>query len=121
MNSVKLNNITIGEGKLVLLGGPCMAETLETCLEVAEFLTALTKELDIQYVFKASYDKANRSAGNTRRGPGIIEGLKILEKVKEHYEYETYRNDREVSIFDEDIIRSAIAEWIDENYDFYWE
>ena len=85
MNSVKLNNITIGEGKLVLLGGPCMAETLETCLEVAEFLTALTKELDIQYVFKASYDKANRSAGNTRRGPGLIEGLKILEKVKETY------------------------------------
>jgi hypothetical protein len=49
------------------------------------------------------------------------ERLEILEKVKEHYEYETYRNDREVSIFDEYIIRSAIAEWIDENYDFYWE
>ena len=84
MNSVKLNNITIGEGKLVLLGGPCMAESEKLCLEVAEFLAQLCSELDIQYVFKASYDKANRTSGSSRRGPGL-DGLKYLQSVKDHF------------------------------------
>jgi len=83
MNTVKVNdNLVIGNGKLTLFGGPCMAETLETCLESAEFLSGLCAGLGIQYVFKASYDKANRSSGSSRRGPGLEEGLKILAEVK---------------------------------------
>ena len=83
MNTVKINdNLVIGNGKLTLFGGPCMAETLETCLESAEFLSKLCADLGIQYVFKASYDKANRTSGASRRGPGLEEGLKILAEVK---------------------------------------
>ena len=78
------SSIVIGNGKLALLGGPCMAESEKLCLEVAEFLAQLCSELDIQYVFKASYDKANRTSGSSRRGPGL-DGLKYLQSVKDHF------------------------------------
>jgi 2-dehydro-3-deoxyphosphooctonate aldolase (KDO 8-P synthase) len=83
INVVKFKNISIGDGKFVLFGGPCMAETLETCMKSAEFLKKLCADLDIQYVFKASYDKANRSGFGTKRGPGLENGLKMLAEVKE--------------------------------------
>ena len=86
MNAVTIaNNIVIGNGKLALIGGPCMAESLEVCMETAEFLTGLCKKLDIQYIFKASYDKANRSSGTSRRGPGREAGLQYLAAVKEKF------------------------------------
>ena len=50
VNIVKIKNISIGDGKFVLFGGPCMAETLETCLKTAEFLKKVCQDLDIQYV-----------------------------------------------------------------------
>ncbi|MDD3117744.1 MAG: 3-deoxy-8-phosphooctulonate synthase [Victivallales bacterium] len=77
--------ITIGR-KLTLFGGPCVAEGPELCLEVATYLRDLCRELDIQYVFKASYDKANRSSGNSRRGPGMAEGLEILARIRKELE-----------------------------------
>ena len=86
MSIVKVNDdLLIGSGKLVLLGGPCMAESREVCLEVADFLTGLCKKLDIGYVFKASYDKANRSAAGSVRGPGMEKGLEFLAEVKARY------------------------------------
>lgn len=85
MNLVNVGNYTIGAGKLTLLGGPCTAESEKICLEIAEYLLDLCTELDIQYVFKASFDKANRSSGASRRGPGMIEGLKYLAAVKERF------------------------------------
>ena len=85
MNSVKVGNFTIGSGKLTLLGGPCTAESESICLEIAEYLVGLCAELDIQYVFKASFDKANRSSVASRRGPGMKEGLKYLAAVKERF------------------------------------
>lgn len=85
-NIIRFKNITIGDGKFVLFGGPCMAESLETCCQVAEYLKNLCAELDIQYVFKASYDKANRSSGDTRRGPGLVAGLEMLAAVKERFD-----------------------------------
>ena len=78
-------SVVVGNGKLVLLGGPCVAESEKICLEIAEYLTGLCAELDIQYVFKASYDKANRSSISSKRGLGIEQGLKILKSVKEHF------------------------------------
>ena len=84
MNKVVVaENITIGDGKLVLIGGPCMAESLDVCMETAEFLAELCRKLDVQYIFKASYDKANRSSGASRRGPGRKAGLAFLAAVKE--------------------------------------
>ena len=86
MTNVKVGNLTIGKGqKLTLLGGPCTAESKEICLEIAEYLYGLCRELDIQYIFKASFDKANRSSGASRRGPGMAKGLEYLAAVKEKF------------------------------------
>ena len=79
-------SVVAGNGKLVLLGGPCVAESEKLCLEIAEYLIGLCAELDIQYVFKASYDKANRSSISSKRGLGIDKGLAILKSVKEHFQ-----------------------------------
>ena len=82
---IQYGNLVIGDGRLTLIGGPCMAETRELCLEVAEYLRDLCKELKIQYIFKASYDKANRSSEGGRRGPGLERGLEYLAAVKERF------------------------------------
>ncbi len=79
------DSLTIGQGKLTLLGGPCTAESTALCLEVADFLSKLCSELGIQYIFKASYDKANRSAAGSVRGPGLEAGLAMLAEVKKRY------------------------------------
>ena len=88
METVRIarNNIEIGGGKLVLIAGPCQAESRELCLETAEFLKGLCAELEIGYVFKASYDKANRSSGNSRRGPGLKLGLEYLAAVRDKFD-----------------------------------
>ncbi|MDD3885688.1 MAG: 3-deoxy-8-phosphooctulonate synthase [Victivallaceae bacterium] len=84
-NPVTVGDFSIGGGKLTLIAGPCMAESEDICLKVAEYLIGLCAEFDVQYVFKASYDKANRSSGSTVRGPGIEQGLKFLASVKKHF------------------------------------
>lgn len=76
------NKIEVGNGKLLLIAGPCVAESLELCMETASFLKDLTKKLDINLVFKASYDKANRSSIGSYRGIGLKAGLELLNKVK---------------------------------------
>lgn len=65
-----------------LLAGPCVIESEALVMQIAEHMKTVTDKLGIPYVFKASYDKANRSSGSSFRGPGIEKGLKILEKVK---------------------------------------
>ena len=65
-----------------LLSGPCVVESEKLTLDIAESLKAITDDLGIPYIFKASFDKANRSSHSSFRGPGIEEGLRILEKVK---------------------------------------
>lgn len=79
----KINSkIEVGSGKLLLIAGPCITESLEICSETASFLKDLAEKLGINYVFKASYDKANRSSGSTFRGNGINYGLSILNRIK---------------------------------------
>ncbi len=65
-----------------LLSGPCVVESEKLTMEIAERLKAITDDLGIPYIFKASFDKANRSSHTSFRGPGMEEGLRILEKVK---------------------------------------
>lgn len=65
-----------------LIAGPCVIESEEMVLNIAEYMKKITKELGIDYVFKASFDKANRTSVKSYRGPGIDEGLDILRKVK---------------------------------------
>lgn len=66
-----------------LIAGPCVIESRDLALEIAERVKAITDRLGIHYVFKASYDKANRSSGGSFRGPGVSEGLAVLAEVKQ--------------------------------------
>lgn len=80
---MKLCGFSVGlDHPLFLIAGPCTAESLELCVEVAGHLKEVTARLGIPYIFKASYDKANRSSGKSVRGPGIDAGLKLLEEVR---------------------------------------
>jgi len=84
MNTVSVGNIKIGTGHpLVLLAGPCVLEGLERSLKIGRGIKEITQRLGIPYVFKASFDKANRSSFNGFRGPGIEEGLKMLQTIKD--------------------------------------
>ena len=71
--------------KFTLIAGPCVIETEENVMLVADFVRKMAERLGLEYYFKASFDKANRTSIESYRGPGIEEGLKILQKVKEKY------------------------------------
>jgi 2-dehydro-3-deoxyphosphooctonate aldolase (KDO 8-P synthase) len=70
---------------LTLIAGPCVIESRDLVLQVAEQVSGICQELGVDYVFKASFDKANRSSGKSYRGPGSDEGLKILQEVGESF------------------------------------
>ena len=81
--TLQISSIDISNEKpMVLLGGMNVLESREMALQVAEAYVEVTQKLDIPYVFKASFDKANRSSIHSFRGPGLDEGLKILQEVK---------------------------------------
>jgi 2-dehydro-3-deoxyphosphooctonate aldolase (KDO 8-P synthase) len=71
-----------GGAPLVLIAGPCVIESSDHALGIARELKRITSALGIPYVFKASYDKANRTSVDSYRGPGLVEGLRVLERVK---------------------------------------
>ncbi len=75
--------VVFGDGKLAFIAGPCVIESRKMALDLAKRLTALANRLDVPYVFKASFDKANRTSVDSFRGPGIDEGLDILAEVRE--------------------------------------
>ncbi len=79
------DNIVIGEEKPLLIAGPCVIESLELCREVASTMKFISEKLGYSYIFKASFDKANRTAGGSFRGDGIEEGLKILQQIKDEF------------------------------------
>ncbi len=83
---IKLRDFEIGGDKLTILAGPCAIESQEILDETAEGLKKITKELDINFVFKSSFDKANRSSITSFRGPGMEKGLEMLQKVKDKYD-----------------------------------
>ena len=85
MNKIKLGNFEIGGDKLTILAGPCVIESQGIIDDVAKTLKEITAKLGINYVFKASFDKANRSSIDSFRGPGIEKGLSMLKSVKEKY------------------------------------
>ncbi|MCJ8347781.1 3-deoxy-8-phosphooctulonate synthase [bacterium] len=86
--TIKLNDkISIGgNAPFVLLAGPCVAESKELLFLIAKEMKEMCQELEIPYVFKASFDKANRSSINGYRGPGIETGLKWLQEVKDEFD-----------------------------------
>jgi 2-dehydro-3-deoxyphosphooctonate aldolase (KDO 8-P synthase) len=81
---VRIGDITVGGGRpLALIGGPCAIEDEKHALMTAERLARITADKRVPYVYKSSYDKANRSSVNGYRGPGLVEGLRILRKVRD--------------------------------------
>lgn len=87
MNTISLSNFEIGETKpFAVITGPCIIESKEHTLECAKRAVEICKELEIPLIFKASFDKANRSSIHSFRGPGLKKGLSILEAVKEKFD-----------------------------------
>ena len=81
---VRIGSIPVGgDAPLVLIGGPCAIESEKHALMTAERLAAIAAEHRVPFVYKSSYDKANRSAASGYRGPGLVEGLRILRRVRE--------------------------------------
>jgi 2-dehydro-3-deoxyphosphooctonate aldolase (KDO 8-P synthase) len=80
--SVKVGNVVLGRDRLFLIAGPCVLEDLDTALKIGETLRDRCAALEIPYVFKASYDKANRSSVRGFRGPGADRGLELLAGIR---------------------------------------
>ena len=81
-NVASLWKILNRKDRLFLIAGPCVIESEKLCLQVAEKVRAVCKRLGLSYIFKASYDKANRTSAKSFRGPGLRQGLEVLAKVR---------------------------------------
>jgi 2-dehydro-3-deoxyphosphooctonate aldolase (KDO 8-P synthase) len=81
--SFQVGDIHIGSGDLFLVAGPCVIESEEHAIRMAEIIKGVTRSMNFPFIFKASYDKANRTSIRSYRGPGLKEGLRILKKVKD--------------------------------------
>ncbi|MCX5649180.1 MAG: 3-deoxy-8-phosphooctulonate synthase [Planctomycetota bacterium] len=82
----KVGNLVLASDRLFLVAGPCVIESLDLCRRIAEHAKAVADRLKVPLVFKASYDKANRTSGSSFRGPGIDEGLAILDSVRKEFQ-----------------------------------
>ncbi len=82
ITSFQVGDVKIGSGELFLIAGPCVIESEEHAIRMAEIIKGVSKALGFPFIFKASYDKANRTSIRSFRGPGIREGLRILKKIK---------------------------------------
>jgi len=81
---VRIGKLALGAGKpLVVIAGPCVIESERHALKMAGRLVAATRELGVPYIFKASFDKANRTSLDSYRGPGLARGLEVLARIKE--------------------------------------
>ena len=87
MPTVSIQNITLCEpnSPLLLIAGPCVIESLELCRIVAAEVKRITQELGLSYIFKASFDKANRTSGGAFRGQGMEKGLEVLQAIKSEF------------------------------------
>ena len=79
---VKIGTVTIGRRPFVLIGGPCVIESRDLVMRTAQGIADVTARLSVPFIFKSSYDKANRTSISGYRGPGIEKGLTILDEVK---------------------------------------
>jgi 2-dehydro-3-deoxyphosphooctonate aldolase (KDO 8-P synthase) len=82
-SSFQIDNVRVGSGDLFLIAGPCVIESEKHALFMAEVIKGVARSLNFPFIFKASYDKANRTSIRSFRGPGLKEGLRILKKVKD--------------------------------------
>jgi 2-dehydro-3-deoxyphosphooctonate aldolase (KDO 8-P synthase) len=82
-NPFDIGNVPVGRGKLFLIAGPCVIESEQHARTMADAIQRITSDLGVPYIFKASYDKANRTSIRSFRGPGLAEGCRILRTVAE--------------------------------------
>ena len=83
MRSFKIGNVDVGGGELFLIAGPCVVESESHALKMARAIRDIAARLEVPYIFKSSFDKANRTSASSFRGPGIDEGLRVLARVKD--------------------------------------
>jgi len=83
ITSFQVGDVHVGSGDLFLIAGPCVIESEEHAIRMAEIIKGVARALEFPYIFKASYDKANRTSIRSFRGPGLKEGLRILKKIKD--------------------------------------
>lgn len=81
--SFQVGDIHIGSGDLFLIAGPCVIESEDHAIRMAEIIKGVARSLGFPFIYKASYDKANRTSIRSFRGPGLKEGLRILKKIKD--------------------------------------
>lgn len=84
--TIDVGGVEFGASRLALIAGPCVIESHELCRDVAAFMKDVCARLDIGYVFKASFDKANRTSVSAFRGQGMAEGLDVLDRIKREYD-----------------------------------
>jgi 2-dehydro-3-deoxyphosphooctonate aldolase (KDO 8-P synthase) len=77
-----IGNISVGRGKLFLIAGPCVIESEQHARMMADSIQRITSDLGVPYIFKASYDKANRTSIKSFRGPGVVEGTRVLSAIR---------------------------------------
>ena len=82
-SSFTLGSVTVGDGELFLIAGPCVLESEPHARKLADAIQRITSDLGVPYIFKASYDKANRTSIRSFRGPGLTEGCRILRAIGE--------------------------------------
>ena len=80
-NSFEIGPVEVGAGQLFLIAGPCVIESEAHVRRMAEAIQRVTADLGVSYIFKASYDKANRTSVKSFRGPGLVEGTRILGRL----------------------------------------
>lgn len=85
IESFQIGNVTFGDGRLTVIAGPCVVESREHSLKMANECSAAARRVGLGYVFKASFDKANRSSHKSFRGRGMEYGLEVLQEVKETF------------------------------------
>ncbi len=83
VKKIKLETVTVNNNTFFLIAGPCVIENADITFKIAKHLKTITEKIQIPFIFKASFDKANRSSIKGYRGPGIEKGLEILKKIKE--------------------------------------
>jgi 2-dehydro-3-deoxyphosphooctonate aldolase (KDO 8-P synthase) len=105
ISSFQVGDIHIGSGSLFLIAGPCVIESEEHAIRMAEIIKGVTRALGFPFIFKASYDKANRTSIRSFRGPGLKEGLRILKKIKDELQLPVLTDVHEVA----DVARAAEA------------
>src|ERR1700728_1172724 len=96
-NSFQVGDVRVGSGNLFLIAGPCVIESEEHAIRMAEIIKGVARALGFPFIFKASYDKANRTSIRSFRGPGIKEGLRILKKIKDEVQLPVLTDVHEVA------------------------